>query len=108
MSYRTNKKIWAAASMTGLFAFLTLAGYILLASKLSFFIYVLVIVVVVLVLPTILVFLDLSGYRETIWEFWQSLSLSVHKGILLISLFWVCFLVVKALLPTIRKEYERN
>lgn len=94
-------------SFISLIAFYNMTGYILLASKLSSPSYSIIIVMNVLVITPIIIFLDFAGYKDKIWKFWQSLPILGHKILCVICLFWI-FFSLKALLPAIKKDYEKN
>lgn len=95
-------------SLISLFAFLNMAIYILLSFRSSFPLYFTIFVVTVFVLPAIYLFLELTGYREKSWKFWQSLPILGHMSLCALCLLWIGYLLPKALLPAIRKEYEKN
>ena len=105
---RQDSRVLPALSITLLFAFFNMVIYILLALKAGFPIYAMTIILNGFVLPTIFLFLELSGYREILWKLWKSFPALVHIGLCIISFFWILFLAPKALLPAIRKDYDKS
>lgn len=103
----TSKKVWPALSFTLLYVFINLSLYIFLALKPSFPIYIAMIVLNILWVA-IALFLELSGARKKLWKTWKSLPIIVHKIICGICGFWIGFLSLKALIPAIKKDYEKN
>lgn len=100
-------KVWPALSFALLFTFVNLSLYIFLAFKSGFPIYF-IMIISSLTLPTFAIFLELSGIREKLWNIWKSWPVVVHKIICGICAFWIGFLSFKALIPAIKKNYEKN
>lgn len=108
---KKNKKyiLWPAGSFVLIFAFVNLSSYVGLARvELSLPAYAVLIIFNVLILPPCLLFLELSGYKEKLWNFWKSIPLIVHQGSCFLCLFWIGFISFKSLMPIIKKEYEKN
>ena len=101
------KNVWPALSFTLLFVFINLCLYILLALESNFPIYV-TIIISNLFLATAALFLELSGLREKLWSVWRSWPTAIHKIICGICVFWIGLLSFKALIPAIKKDYEKH
>jgi len=110
MSKKSDKKfIWPTGSCVSVFAFFNLSTYVGLAQiELNFPTYAVMIIANVVIIPSVLLFLDRSGYGEDLWSFWKSIPLFIHKGICFLCLFWISFISLKGLIPAIKKDYERN
>lgn len=98
---------WSAGSCTLLFAFLNITTYVVLAQVESFHLYVVMFISNCFVLPSLFLFLELSGYRKTIWSFWKSMPLFTHRGVCLFCFFWIV-IALNGLIPVIRKDYEKR
>ena len=102
-----SKNFWPALSFTLLFVFFNLFMYIYLALDPNFSIYI-VIIITNLILAAVFLFFELTGIREGLWKFWISLPKLIHKIISAICLFWIISLVLKAFIPALKKDYEKN
>lgn len=102
-----NFSVWPFLSLSLLLCFFNTTIYILLSLSLGLSIYSLVVYLGILLASLALPF-ELSGGRDKAWRLWSSFPTNVHKLLCLILLFWTGFLVKKALLTTIKKNYEKN
>lgn len=103
----TTKKFWPALSIASLFACYHLFLYILLALEPGFQIYAAIVISNFVLIFTSL-FLEFSGLREKIWKQWKAWPVVAHKIICGVCAFWIGALSLKALLPAIKKDYEKN
>ena len=104
-----EKVMWPAGSCASIFAFANLSVYIGLAQiELNFPSYSIMMVLNVVILPSLFLFLELSGHRENLWNFWKSMPSFIHKAICFLCAFWISFISLKSLIPAIKKDYERN
>ena len=109
MGKKKKNAVWPAGSCVSVFAFVNLSAYIGLAQiELNFSTYTIMLIFNTFVIPSLLLFLDRSGYGEDLWNFWKSIPLRVHKGICFLCLFWIGYISFKGLVPAIKKDYERN
>ena len=109
MIKESNKLIiWPAISATLIFGFVYLFLFICASLKFSFESYVFLVIGNVFLLPLTILFLELSGCAKKIWKFWKSLPLIVHQGTCIFCGFWICWISFKGLIPSLKKEYDKN
>jgi len=108
MEEASISKIWPAFSIITMLAFYNLSLFIFLAFKSSFIVYAVMIISNFIILPSVFLFLELSGYREKLWNKWKKFPLKIHKFICAICVLWIGVLSLKALIPALKKSYEKN
>lgn len=109
MPWRRNRDfcVWPFVSLFLLLCFFNVTIYIFLSFKFDLGAYYFVVCLGILLASLALPF-ELTGGRDKVWKLWSSFPTNVHKLLCLLLLFWTGFLVKKALLVTIKKNYEKN
>lgn len=96
--HNNQKKFWPALSLISIFAWGTLASFLLLEINIHYFAKTLTVIFNVVLLPSILLAGELMGFRKKLWKLWQNLPKKIHKKISIICLFWIVTLSSKGLM----------
>lgn len=105
---KSKNNTWAALSFALLMGLSSLILIIILGLRINFSIYIIAFIFNCFFLPGIIIFLDRTGNKEKIWELWESFPILFHKLICAICLLWGGIIFYKALIPLLRKDYEKN
>ena len=97
----------AALSLASLLVILNFALYFFAEYRFGYGLYLFVVVNTIFIGPVFL-FLELTGKRKTLLNWWNKLPNFVHNGLLIIDLFWTSYLVYTVLLPFTKKDYEKK
>jgi hypothetical protein len=74
--------------------------------KVDFVIYAVTFVSNAIVLPGIYLFLELTGKKEVVFDWWNNIPNFAHIGIIIVSVFWTLVLFRDILLGELKKEYD--
>ena len=109
MTPQAEKKLYGALSFYTTYAMLTFLIVVLVKLKSITFPYFVFFVIFNFVLAFIVMpIFDVTGINKKLWKFWNNLmSLNHHKYLTLISILGISFIAWKALIPVLKKEYDK-
>lgn len=104
----TNKNHWSLISYCSILIFTNITIFVVLNTKLNFPLYAAVVIIPIVFWPSFKYILDNTGYGKKIKKIYSSFPNLVHKGITLFCLFWSGYFILKVIIPTLKKNYDKD
>jgi hypothetical protein len=101
-----SNKFWPKASYYSLLIFVNLTVFVIVGYAFNLRLYAIGILGPLLFWPAFSLLIEETKYGKKIKRRWFGFPKNVHKGITLFCLLWSGYLIVKAVLPLIKKDYD--
>lgn len=103
-----DKNYWPIISYSSLIIFINVTVFVVLHAKLNFTLYATVVIIPIFFWPMLKAVLDEVGYGKRVKKVWHAFPNLMHKGISLFCLFWSGYLFFKVIIPTLKRNYDKN
>lgn len=88
--------------------FINITIFVILNTKLNFPLYAATVIIPIIFWPTLKYVIDGTSYGEKIKKMWSLFPNLVHKGVVLLCLFWSGYFIFKVIIPILKRNYAKD